>query len=89
MGKIQMLYLSNTKHTHTHTHMFSEYRLLSFVCMCDRVRGGFKLSVGVCRCVGMNGYGEVGRRVWLYPGTHYSVEPICRTATERKRSREI
>ena len=37
--------------------------------MCDRVRGGFKLSVGVCRCVGMNGYGEVGRRVWLYPGT--------------------
>ena len=41
-------------HTHTDTHTFSVYVRLSFVCVCDRERGGFPLSLSRCvvRCVG-------------------------------------
>jgi hypothetical protein len=43
-----------THHTHTDTHTFSVYVRLSFVCVCDRERGGFPLSLSRCvvRCVG-------------------------------------
>ena len=42
-----------THHTRTDTHTFSIYVCLSFLCVCDRERGGFPLSLSMCvRCVG-------------------------------------
>jgi hypothetical protein len=48
-------------HTRTDTHTFSIYVCLSFLCVCDRERGGFPLSLDVCtlcRWVVENGGGE-------------------------------
>ena len=50
-----------THHTRTDTHTFSIYVCLSFLCVCDRERGGFPLSLDVCtlcRWVVENGGGE-------------------------------
>ena len=70
-----------------HTHTFSVYASLSCVYECDRGRGVPSLSMCVCVYVWVI---DVGRRVWVsWNSWHHIFEPICRTAPERKGSREI
>ena len=66
-------------HTHTHTHVFSLWfslvnLCLSLGCVWSREGGGFPLSLNVCVCTPdctyeWEGGRELGRWVWVYPGT--------------------
>ena len=77
------------QHTHTRTHTFSVYFTLSCIYVRDRERDVSSLSREVC----------VRKSRWWRRreeslsvscnSWHHSVEPICRTAPERKGSREI
>jgi hypothetical protein len=66
-------------HTHTDTHTFSVYVCLSFVCVCDRERGGVpslerEMCCTLCGWVVENGWGEF-ECILSWNSWHRSVEP--------------